>query len=699
MIPTESQVDQQTPSETDANSVRVPSQLENLQLFLTLVNWYEMDRDHSQKWRTQAQEDFKFVTGDQWDKRDKQILESQGRPAIVFNRTLPIIKSVAGIEINSRDDTQFYPANPCDEEQVEANATLSAASRWMSEGCRADKEQSHAFRDCIISGMGWTEQRIDYDIVWNGKYQEDRIYPIEMFWDCDARKDNVSDARRMMRLRKMTLADAKDWLEAQGIKDVRDDEIDASWAIQSDAYREEPRPIEERRKREENASQFDPKSIVHLVHAQWIEREDYFKVAVPTGRPNPDGTPETQIRDMAPGQHAAVQQVAQEQMGGPLKSLACKRKVYKQAILGADGVLGQVRPVASRFGFTWCCITGEPDTENGTWFGIVSSIRDPQRWANKWLSQTLHILNSTAKGGVLAEADAFENERDAQETYARPDAITFVSAGALQKGKIMPKPGQGIPTGYQALLEFAISSIRDTTGINAEILGMKDIEQPGVLEAHRKQAAMTILATTFDSLKNFRWLVGRNRLSFIQDFFSDGRLIRVRTSSNVSKGMRLLQDKTAGDYEVEVADAPNSPNQKDQIWSAFQMFMPVLQPFMQTNPEVALVVMEYGPFPPEVVDQFRNLLQQAQQAPQAQMQQQAAQLDLQEKGATVQKTQADTRLAMARADHAEAQAQREHALSTGDLIAQSREIVKDHLNPPQPMKEPGGQSKSGGGRA
>jgi len=50
-------------------------------------------------------------------------------------------------------------------------------------------------------------------------------------------------------------------------------------------------------------------------------------------------------------------------------------------------------------------------------------MRDPQMWANKWLSQTLHILNTTAKGGIVAEMDAFEDMEDAEEKWAQPDTI------------------------------------------------------------------------------------------------------------------------------------------------------------------------------------------------------------------------------------------------------------------------------------
>src|SRR6516225_2491501 len=84
--------------ELSPNAVQLPSQLEAMELFNTLTTWFRLDRDFSQTWRTQTKDDFRFIAGEQWLAEDKKTLEDQGRPAIVFNRALPIIKSVAGIE-------------------------------------------------------------------------------------------------------------------------------------------------------------------------------------------------------------------------------------------------------------------------------------------------------------------------------------------------------------------------------------------------------------------------------------------------------------------------------------------------------------------------------------------------------------------------------------------------------------------------
>jgi hypothetical protein len=427
-----------------------------------------------------------------------------------------------------------------------------------------------------------------------------------MYWDPAARKKNLVDRRFNFRVREMKLGEARDFAKESGWGNISDSDLNASWAAPELDDRAPPKSYEQKMIRDgENSEldQFDPKSMVHLVHAQWIEREPYFKVVHPqTG----------QLVDLGQVQHQAAQEMAKSQGLPPLKSVQLMRRVYKQCYIGSR-ILGQVTPSLSRAGFTYQCVTGRRNRNKGTWFGLITAMRDPQMWANKWLSQSLHILNTTAKGGVLAESSAFKDIREAQETYAQPDAITEVEDGTISGNKIMAKPGQGFAQGHMQLMEFAISSIRDVTGINIDILGMSEQDQAAQLDRQRKQAAMTILAPMFDSLRRFRKEVGRNRLCFIQDYFSDGRLVRVADvdprGSKIMKTVQLLRDKTAGEYEVVVDDAPTSPNQKEQTWSILQQMMQYLAPFM-TNPQVILTILEYSPLPSEVVSAFRQIASQ-----------------------------------------------------------------------------------------
>jgi hypothetical protein len=576
--------------------VSEPSKLDSEALYICLKDWFAADMAHSAEWRTQAKSDFGFAAGDQWSPEDKAALEEQRRPVITFNRALSIIKAVAGIEINGRHDTVYLPRGTSPG-VVKANELLTSASQWMSDGCDAEDEQSEAFQSAIICGMGWTEARISYDEEPDGMYVEANVDPLEMYWDRAARSKNLTDARRVFRVRKMTLDEARDFAKSLGA-DVFDEDLDATWAIGKDV--DPLKAVEERRLRAENSSGFSDKHEVHIVHAQWTERKPVYRVAdAVTGW----------VLELDEERFGEYQALA-GQHGLQYSHVRQTRIVRKQAFLGAT-ILGEVTECPGKDRFTFQCITGERDRNKGTWFGLVRLMRDPQMWANKWLSQTLHILNTTAKGGVLAEADAFQNQREAQDTYAQPDAITFTAKGAISGGKIIPKPGQGLPNGYVNLLELAISSIRDVTGINLELLGMRDANQPGVLEAQRKQAAMTILATMFDSLRRFRKQVGRVRLAFIQQFLADGRLIRIVGEDGVQQAVPLLRDQTLGDYEVIIEDAPTSPNQKQETWQFLLQLMPMFKGMM--TPETAVLMLEYSPLPSKLVDQFKQMVEKASQ--------------------------------------------------------------------------------------
>jgi len=591
-----------------------PSQLNDDMLYKTLRMWFEMDAQHSNKWRRGAREEFDFVACRQWDPQDERELTDAGRVAITFNRTLSIIKSVAGIEINGRHEIAYLPRQATNAQQAEFNELLSEGSRWMADNCDAEDEQSDAFQDTCICGMGWTEQRLDFELDAEGSYIEERIDPLEMYWDNSARAKNLTDARRLWRVRRMSLSDARELFPH-----IHDVELDASWARAAGINTDPVKPVEDRRLREENLKfDFDPKTEVHIVQCQWWERETYWRVVDPMSG---NGTP---LELSVPEYQKLARRYAM--MGKELIALECRRRVYKQAFLGAS-ILGGVRPAPVADRFTFQVITGERDRNEGTWFGLVRLMKDPQMWANKWLSQSLHILNATAKGGILAEEDAFPDQREAEDTYAMPDAITWVRKEAIQKGKIIQKPGGGISAPYMNLLQFAITSIRDVVGINLELLGMRDAAQPGILEAQRKQAAMTILATLFDSLRRFRKGVGRVRLYMMQNYLSDGRWIRV-TGPDGFEFVQLLRDKTAGDYDIIIDDAPTSPNQKEKSWGIIQMMLPAIRDML--TPEIVLMLLEYSPLPAKLVESLKTMLKEPdpEKAQQQQMAMAAAKAEL-----------------------------------------------------------------------
>jgi hypothetical protein len=611
-----------TGDETDSSlpadlARKAPSALDEVALYQQLKSWFMIDDRHSQEWRDQAMADFDFAAGDQWLEKTYKALEAEGRAPLTFNYTAPFLEAVKGLEIGTRHETVFLPRE-VEEGEILANETISDTSRWMGDLCNAEDEQSESFGDVLTCGMGWTESRFSYEEGDpDGQYMEEKLDPLEMRWDCSARKKNLSDAKRVWRVREMPLDEAREMFP-----NASDGDLNAPWALGYEPAAMQPKSEEERRLKLENSHPLDPQNRVHIVQVQWIERECYYRVAFSEGI---EEVSEVQFKEYkALAKEAGVKLVASKQY----------RKVRRQAFLGAK-VLG-LGPCPDPNRFTLQCITGKLHKRKGTFYGLIRMMRDPQQNANKWLSQALHILNSTAKGGILAERGAFKSLADAQRTYANPQAITLVEDGAIQKGRIMQKPGAGLAAPYVQLTQMAVQAIPGVTGLNLELLGLRDANQPGVLEAQRKQAGMTILATVFDALKLYRKTNGETRLHFIQTLVPDGKIIRVKGPTG-AKAIRFIRDKHLGRYDVVVSDAPTSPNQKELTWtmlmqlSQVDLFKPLL-----SDPETAVECLEYCPLPAKIV----QLLKKGIQAPKPQQEQQQ-QIAIADAVAKIRKTQAD----------------------------------------------------------
>jgi hypothetical protein len=627
--------------------------------FRILKNWIVADQEHSNEWRGAAKMWFEFKAGEHWTAEDKALLEDQSRPVITFNRVLTVLKAVAGMEINGRHEISFLPRGV---EDTAVNDVLNGANKWMEDETDGEDEESQAFDDCATCGMGWVENRMSYEDEPDGLYVEESVNPLEMGWDRTSRKKNLSDSKRRWRVRRMPVLDAM--MMCPGFTR---EQLDAGWSDFGDLDYPK-KSLEQKWKRDENNTlgAFDELDEVSIVDIQWIEKQPYWVVA----------DEETQEKIELNERDYQLLQRRMKALGMELTSVRLVKKAYKRSWLGGEGsVLKPAGPAPISGRFSWECVTGELDKIKGTWFGLVKIMRDPQMWANKWLSQVLHILNSTAKGGVLAELDAFDDQREAEESYAQADQITYVANGALsgQKPKIIAKPGA--PTSvdaYMGLLTFAVEAIHQIPGINLELLGQRDINQPGIVEAMRKQAGMTVLATLFDSLRRFRKGVGRSRLFFIQNFLSDNRLIRIVGKDGSPQAVRLAREKTTGTYDVVVDDTPTSPNQKEANWQIIQPMLAVFKEQLMADPEILILILEYSPLPARIVDAIRQLVEARNSDPQAQQQKE------EDRKLLVARTVAAINKDQSTAEMQNAKAGSSQATAAYD-IAMARNMIEDNL--------------------
>lgn len=582
-------------------------------LFEKLKRWYRDDIVVVNKWRKEAREDFRFRDGDQWSDDEVAFLSSQMRPVVVFNRTGVLVDAVAGTEVNNRREVRYVPRDQADSAP---NELLSAGAEWMRDQADAEDEESAAFKDCVTAGMGWTETRLDYDENPAGDPKIDRLDPFEMVWDGRAQKPNLADARRICRVRSVDIDVAR-----QMFPGVDDEDLNAAWA---DNGMDGESPVHNGPRtaytREAEERQDDLRHVT-LVHCQYEVQEPYYKAVIqPPVMPGAMAmaepvVPQPMMVDLDPAKFKIAQA-----SGVVLQSAKLKRKRIMQCILGAK-VLKAPHPVQTET-FSFQPITGLRDEDKGIFYGIVRRAKDPQRWANKWLSQMMHILNSQAKGGIMAERGAFEDDRDAEQNWAKPNGITFVTKGTLTGKKVAPKPAMQFPAGFDRLLQYADEMIIKATGINMEMLGLREVNQPGVLEYQRKQQGIAILAPFFDSLRYYRKRQGRAMLALIRDFVADGRLVRI-VGDEGARYMPLVKEAIAGkEYDIIVDDAPTSPNEKEKTWQIVTSILPMFKD--QLPPQAALLLAEYSPLPASFVEKIKQMIGQAQTQKQENPAQQAA---------------------------------------------------------------------------
>lgn len=580
----------------------------------------EQSETHLAEWRDDAKGWYAMVSGEQWDEDDEKLLDDNGKPHVSFNRVAVMVNALCGSEANNRQEVQFIPRQ-VDPQKRGVNDLLTDAAKWAREQCDAEDEESDAFRDSIICGYGWTETKMDYESNLDGMVQVGRRDPGCFHYDPRAIKRNLTGAKWIQ---------CDDYLDEETIlARWPDADVSAINTAPPEPGGASPHDATRAPFYLSSATKDAPDDSRLVIHHCWTESVAVWRVAVP-GMPGQPGKLET-MSD-------ADYKVAQErstQLGMPLNGRRTTKMAYKHAYILGKQVLEQ-GDAPCQYEFVYKCITGYRDRNRGTFYGLVKTICDPQRYANKMLSQLLHMINTNAKGGVMVEEGAVSDARAFEENWAKTDGVIWVNGGALSGQKIQPKPAPLYPQSIPDLLTFSVSSIRDGSGVPLEMLGLADRTQPGIVEEARTASGLGNVATLFDSLRQYRKQQGRLLAHFIIEYMSDGRLIRISGPLG-QRFARLLRQGDVMDYDVIVDDAPTSRDMRAKTFEALMKIVPLVAEQGGPVPEEAL---DYAPIPSQLADSWKAQIAAAKQNKQPDPQVQIAQAVAQGEQAKVQVAQA-----------------------------------------------------------
>ncbi len=626
---------------------------------------YAESRDHLRKWRQEAKELYRFRAGHQWSDQDEAEMEDKDRPLVTFNHFDPYIDSVLGFEVNNRQEITYLPRDLGD---VGVNELLSGAAKWVRDECQAEDEESDMFADMLVTGLGWSQTFVDYSENQDGKICKERRDNLRMFYDKNAKKKNLAD-----RDWNIYIADWKfEKVESQWPQKSAEVRLGASiWDADLDddemgVLREHKR--DEYKFADDDESIPKPDSIVRVAHYQWAEMRPVMTVQMPDG----------QIQRFNEKQWRQVKQELEDQftqLGQDLEEFSIKQqeKVIRQAFAVGNVILEiGMSPIKGEF--TYNPITGKRDRKNNTWYAMGRALKEPQKWYNKFYSTILEIIAKNSKGGVIVEEDAFVDTEREKKNWASPDQFSIAQSGALQKGKIMPKPGAEYPQGIDRLMTLAQSSFQDVVGVSLEALGLTGKNQPVGVEASRKQSTINTLAWAFDALRRYRKDQGSLLAKFIIKYIADGRLVRIAGERH-EQFVPLLKDELTLEFDVIIDESPSAPNVKERTWDALEKILPVA---LQMQLPIPPSFVEYAPVPAALAKEWKQTILGPEPTPE-QMEEEQKQKDRVER-----REQILDELLAAQSDKEKAEARE----SEVDSALKTEKAITESMNIPRVLNHP-----------
>lgn len=578
--------------------------------FLELQKGYDIIEAQMDRWRRAqvghetwarvATMCVQFFEGEQWTESERRRLADEGRPCITKNKIAPLVRLLLGYFRQNRYDIDILPGNDGSGTQEIAEA-LTATLKQVAEMNQSDWQDAQVMQDGLQTGRGFWDVRLDFESNILGCIKEAVLDPFQVYLDPEADTYEPAGWGFVSVNRWMSPADIFMLYGEDGLNDVNS--LGAGTPITYGNYMDNGVANTETPKtyfgQTEDfiddsfsavrlySSPFDHvnkyRKLIRVLDTQHkvLKRQRFF-VDLTTGQQKiiPDDWPREKIQRV-------LEWAQQRQV--PIQANEAIKKAVRWTVTAGDRVLHDKWSPYDDY----TIIPYFPYFRRGKTRGMIEDLLDPQREINRRSSALLHIIMTTANSGWMWEEGAMEEdmERALEEEGARPGIHIKYREGYNAPQRIEPA---GRSTALEGEIQKSEMDLKEISGVNDSALGNLDRVQSGrAIQARQKQSVVSA-EMYFDNFSRSRELKARREMSIVQTYYTEPRLIRIRSGmggqdeeiwiNRQEAAGQIVNNVTLGNYDLAIDEAPMSAT------------------FMQGQFQEAVELLEKGiPIPPDVL--------------------------------------------------------------------------------------------------
>jgi len=520
--------------------------------FNKVMEWLQEGENASSEtmYRTEAEEDYKFYASDQDTAMVKATLKDANRPSSTFNEVKPKIDMLIGLAAQVKYDGYIVPVGIEDEPLTELlQGTLLHYRKKLKMG----RKELDCFEHSTKSGRSLLYFRIDTSDPFKPKVVPVRIPGYNFVIDPASLEYDLTDAKYLF---------VWAWVDEEDIKGI-DPDIDITMLSNESGGAGMP-------------AFYDTLTGKYRIATCWYRTwELKYHIVNPF-------TEENEV--LTKSQYVAFNKAAMAGIeiedGEPLKvdqpvpyvkgyAVSYKYMTFSGSYLLDAGY----SPHKEEVEFPAVLYGAYKDDNNNRWFSAITVQKDPQRSMNVMRRQLVHLLQTLPKGILMHETGAIVDIEQYEKKSSNPNYHMEVNQNTLDRVKFEKQPS--ISPLYQQLDEVMRSSMKDSSGINDDLMGAyTSSREPGVTVSLRKESNLAVLFILFNNYRESRLSGNRKLLFLIQQYSTDKEIIRIMGE----KGAELIaindqmnpqldgwNDISAGTFDLEMEETVETSTYRTAI--------------------------------------------------------------------------------------------------------------------------------------